>query len=147
MESLIEIKSSSIQGTGGFALANMPAGASIIEYTGRKIDKQESLRQCELENPYIFYLDEQHDLDGNVEDNLARFINHSCEPNSETCWEEGRIWVIALRDINVGEEITFNYNYDLQDYKEHPCHCGAPNCIGYILAEEFFQGVKDSLNR
>ena len=43
-----------------------------------------------------------------------------------------------MRDIRAGEEITFNYNYDLQDYREHPCRCGAANCAGYIVAEEFF---------
>ena len=40
--------------------------------------------------------------------------------------------------ISVGEELTFNYGYDLVDYREHPCSCGAAQCVGYIVAEEFF---------
>ena len=44
----------------------------------------------------------------------------------------------ALRDIQPGEEITFNYGYDLEAYEEHPCHCGAAECVGFIVAEEFF---------
>ena len=68
-------------------------------------------------------------------------MNHSCSPNCEAQNMDGGIWIIALRDIRAGEEITFNYNYDLTDYKEHPCRCGAPNCVGFILAEEFFSSV------
>ena len=139
---LIEIGSSPIHGTGGYALADIPTDAQIIEYVGAKIDKKESQRQCELENPCIFFLDEQYDLDGNVDWNPARFLNHSCSPNAEAHEIDGRIWIVALRDIKAGEEITFNYNYDLEDYREHPCRCGALNCVGYIVAEEFFGAVQ-----
>jgi uncharacterized protein len=141
IDRLVLIKGSAIDGRGGFARADISAGERVIEYVGRKIDKKESLRQCELENPCIFHLDEEHDLDGNVEWNPARFLNHSCSPNSEAQDIDGAIWIVALRDIKAGEEITFNYNYDLEDYKEHPCRCGATNCVGYILAEEFFPSV------
>src|SRR5277367_838057 len=138
---LIEFRTSHIHGTGGYARVDIAADTRLIEYVGNKIDKQEALRQCELENPCIFYLDEEFDLDGNVDWNPARLINHSCSPNAEAQEVDGRIWIIALREIKAGEEITFNYNYDLEDYKEHTCRCGAPNCVGYILAEEFFPSV------
>jgi SET domain-containing protein len=141
-EELIRFRHSAIHGTGGFASRDIPAGARVIEYVGRRIDKKESLRQCELENPYIFDLDEQHDLDGNVDWNPARLLNHSCAPNCEAEEHGGRIWIVALRDIAAGAEITFNYNYDLQDYREHPCRCGAAGCAGYILAEEYFGLVR-----
>jgi SET domain-containing protein len=141
-DEMISFRTSGIHGTGGFALRDIPEGTEIIEYVGRKIDKQESLRQCELENPYIFTINEQYDLDGNVDWNPARLLNHSCSPNCDAQDDEGRIWIVAARDIRAGEEITFNYNYDLEDYKEHPCQCGAPNCVGYIVAEEFFSSVK-----
>jgi SET domain-containing protein len=138
-DSLIDFAGSTIHGTGGFARAAIPAGARLIEYVGRKIDKAESLRQCELDNPYIFFITEEYDLDGNVDWNPARLLNHSCSANAEAQEFDERIWIVALRDIAAGEEITFNYNYDLQDYREHPCRCGAPNCVGYIVAEEFFE--------
>ncbi|HZV33351.1 MAG TPA: SET domain-containing protein-lysine N-methyltransferase, partial [Verrucomicrobiae bacterium] len=67
--------------------------------------------------------------------------NHSCSPNAEARADGERIWIVALRDVRTGEEITFNYNYDLQDYQEHPCACGAANCVGYIVAEEFFPQI------
>jgi SET domain-containing protein len=142
VDALVCFRISAIHGTGGFASQDISAGARVIEYVGRRIDKQEALRQCELENPYIFDLDDQHDLDGNVDWNPARLLNHSCVPNCEAEEHEGRIWIVALRDIAKGEEITFNYNYDLQDYREHPCRCGAGGCVGYILAEEFFSLVR-----
>jgi hypothetical protein len=81
-------------------------------------------------------------LDGNVPWNPARFLNHSCDPNCEAEPDGGRVWIVARRGIRAGEEITFNYGYDLQDYREHPCRCGAADCVGYIVAAEFFEHVK-----
>ena len=140
--SSIVFHSSPIHGTGGFARVDIPAGTRVIEYVGEIISKQESLERCERSNEYIFAIDEEHDLDGNVEWNPARFLNHSCEPNCEAQFLEGRIWIVAIRDIRVGEELTFNYSYDLEDYREHPCGCGAKTCVGYIVAEEFFEDVR-----
>jgi SET domain-containing protein len=139
---LIEFRSSSIHGRGGYARVDISAGARIVEYLGGRITKEESLRQCELENPYIFSISEEFDLDGNVDWNPARLLNHSCSANAEAHCLDGRIWIVALRDICAGEEVTFNYNYDLQDYQEHPCQCGSENCVGYIVAEEFFGDVQ-----
>jgi SET domain-containing protein len=133
-----EIRTSGIQGRGGFAVQAIVAGTRVAEYVGERIGKAESLRRCEANNEYIFQLDDAVDLDGNVPWNPARFVNHSCAPNCEAQLVDGRVWLVALRDIAAGEELTFNYGYDLTDYKEHPCHCGAPECVGYIVAEEFF---------
>jgi SET domain-containing protein len=125
----------------------MPKDSRIIEYTGERITKAESLRRCQEENWFIFGLDEEFDLDGSVEGNLARFLNHSCDPNSEAVCEDGRVWIVALRDIQPGEEITFNYGYDLADYQEHPCRCGAPECAGYIVAENLIAQVRSLANQ
>jgi SET domain-containing protein len=138
----VVFKSSAIHGTGGFARADIPIDTRVIEYVGEKITKQESLARCEQNNEYIFALDEEHDLDGNVSWNPARFLNHSCGPNCEARLEDGRIWVVARREIRAGEELTFNYGYDLESYRDHPCSCGAPGCAGYIIAEEFFDEVQ-----
>lgn len=135
---LLEFKKSDIHGVGGFALRKIEKGTPVIEYAGEKISKSESLERCEQNNFYIFALNDEFDLDGNVEWNPARFINHSCAPNCEAELADGKIWLIAMREISAGEEVTFNYSYDLEDYKEHPCCCGAANCVGYIVAEEFF---------
>jgi hypothetical protein len=131
-----------IHGTGGFAKMNIAAGTRVIEYVGEKITKAESLRRCESNNEYIFSLGDESDLDGNVPGNPARFLNHSCDPNCEAERAGEHIWIVARRDIRAGEEITFNYGYDLEDYRKHPCRCGAANCAGYIVAAEFFEHVK-----
>ena len=138
----LEVRPSPIHGNGLFTRRAIRKGTYIIEYIGEKITKEESKRRLLERNPYIFDLDEQWDLDGNVPENLARFINHSCSPNCEARNENGHIWIVALRDIQPGEELTFNYGYDLKNYRDYPCRCGSPNCVGYIVAEEFFDEVR-----
>lgn len=137
----LELRTSGIDGRGMFARTGLRAGDRIIEYTGERISKEESMRLCNEGNNYIFQINDEFDLDGSVESNLARFINHSCAPNAEAQLEEDRVWIVALRDVAPGEEITFNYGYDLDDYRAHPCRCGAPACVGYILAEEYWNSV------
>lgn len=137
-----EVRESGIDGRGAFAVEAIPAGALVAEYRGRRITKSESVRECEAGNPYIFTLDDEWDLDGNVESNPARFINHSCAPNCEVDIQDGRILIQALRDIAPGEELSFNYGYDLEDYHEQPCRCGVAQCVGFIVAEELFPEVR-----
>jgi len=141
---LIEFRPSPIHGTGGFALRDVAEGTRILEYVGRKIDKQESLRECEHDNPFIFYLNTEWDLDGDVEWNSARLLNHSCSPNCAAELIDGRIWIVAQRPIRAGEEITFNYGYDLESYSDYPCKCQSPGCIGFIVAEEFHADIRRS---
>lgn len=70
----------------------------------------------------------------------TRWINHSCEPNSEVCsrWDHDedtvRAWWVALRDIEVGEELTYDYAFNA-DVAE-PCACGAPTCRGLIVDDD-----------
>jgi uncharacterized protein len=139
---LVSFRVSSIHGTGGFAKTDIAAGTWVVEYTGERIAKDESLRRCEAGNEFIFALNDELDLDGSVPWNQARFLNHSCEPNCETDRIGERIWVIAARDIRAGEELTFNYGYSLEDYREHQCRCGATGCVGYMVAPEFHEHVK-----
>lgn len=129
---------SHIHGLGAFAAIAIPKGTRIIEYVGERIDKSESLRRQEDNNQCVFYLDKEYDLDGNVDWNPARFVNHSCSPNCDAECIDGRIWIVARRAIAAHEEITFNYGYDLTDYWDYPCRCGSRECVGYIVAEEFF---------
>jgi len=133
---------SPIHGIGGFAKGFLPAGTRIIEYVGERISKSESLARCCDGNAGIFHLDDTWNLDGNVLWNPARHLNHSCAPNCDAECIQGRIWIIAKRDIQAGEELTFDYGYDLDDYRDHPCRCGAPNCCGYIVAAELRPAVR-----
>ena len=138
----IEFHISPIHGTGGFARGDLLAGARLIEYVGERIDKRESLARCERGEHFIFHLDDQWDLDGNSERNPARWLNHSCSPHCDAEYREDRIWIVTTRPVARGEEITFNYGYDLENYRDYPCRCGAAHCVGSIVAEEFFPGLR-----
>jgi SET domain-containing protein len=140
---LARLESSRIHGTGVFAEQFIAASTEIIEYTGELISKEESLRRCEAGNYFVFTIDETWDLDGDVPANPARFINHSCEPNCEALQDDdNRIWITARRDIRPGEELGFNYGYDLDMYRDHLCRCGTVRCVGFIVAEEFHDLVR-----
>jgi hypothetical protein len=143
----LELGSSGIHGRGGFARCAIPAGTSIIEYLGERVAKEESNRRCVEGNPYIFTINDEWDIDGDVAWNPARFLNHSCGPNCEAQQEGDRIWLVSLRDIEPGEELTFNYGYDIGEWRDYPCGCGAPNCLGFIVAEEFHEQVRLELTR
>jgi SET domain-containing protein len=142
----ILFRPSGIHGMGGYAKCAIPAETRIIEYTGERIDKAEAARRCEAENHFIFTLDDEWDLDGDVPSNPARFLNHSCEPNCEAEIDDGRIWIVTKRAVAVGEELCFNYGYDIADFEDHPCRCGAGACLGYMVAEEFFDEVRRRAN-
>jgi SET domain-containing protein len=139
---LVEFKQSPIHGTGGFARVNMRRGKRIIEYVGPKLSRSQRPVEPDPHNAYIFTLDEDYDIDGSVEWNPARFLNHSCEPNCESGMVRLRIWLYARRTIKVGEELTYNYGHGLSDYQDRPCHCGASTCVGYRVAEKHFAKIR-----
>jgi len=144
---LFEVGLSKIHGTGVFARAQIAKGTKVLEYVGERLTKEESWRRRQEGNFFIFTVTDDFDIDGAMDWNPARFINHSCAPNCEAQEEDERIWIIALRDLTAGEELTFNYGYDLQDYEEHPCRCGAPQCVGFMVAEEHAMEVRRKAGR
>ena len=152
----IEVRESEIHGTGVFASTKVPKGKKVIEYIGEKITKKESARRSialieknrgsETDGAvYIFEVNKRHDIDGNIPENTARFINHSCDPNCEPDVIKNRVWLISTRKIKKGEELSYNYGFDLEDYEEHKCRCGAKECIGYITAEDNWPKLKKRL--
>lgn len=155
----LTVKKSKIHSTGIYAKTDIPKGAKIIEYVGRIITKKESEKVADERiqkyksnkndeaGVYLFEIDKKHDIDGDVPWNTAKYINHSCAPNAEAENDEGKIWIIALRNIKKGEEITYNYGYDIDDYEEHPCWCGAENCVGFIVGEDHVPKLKRLLNK
>lgn len=109
-------------------------GAHIVEYTGERITPDEAdVRYENRDDTYLFGLDdEKYVIDG---DGVAAFINHSCDPNCESDEIEGHVWIIALRDIAAGEELTYDYClFDGDD--ESPCCCGAQSCRGTLYSAE-----------
>ncbi|MCP4582503.1 MAG: SET domain-containing protein [candidate division Zixibacteria bacterium] len=154
----ITVKNSAIHSQGVFAKKDIPDSTEIIEYVGEKITKRESDIRGEKvlsrsKNDvtrgavYIFDLNGRHDIDGNVPWNTAGIINHTCDPNCEAVNIDGHIWICAMRDIEKGEELSYNYGYNFDNWQEHPCRCGADYCIGYILAEEHWPELLRELAR
>jgi SET domain-containing protein len=141
-----EVRGSEIHGRGVYARCFIPGKTRICEYVGEIIDKKQSARRGvalhakSMETGdaavYIFTLSKNFDIDGNVPWNTARLINHSCSPNCEAWIEGRRIFIHALRDIRAGEELTYDYGFDVDCYEEHPCRCGEPECVGHIVSRE-----------
>ena len=142
MKIWVRVDTSRIAGQGLFAEQDMRQGTKIIRYIGEKITHEESDRRLAAGNVYIFGLDERFAIDGSTDKNTARFINHSCEPNCHTEQSGNTIWIVAIRDIAAGEELTYNYEYEIDDEPAEPCHCGAKNCCGYILDPHYWDRLQ-----
>jgi hypothetical protein len=145
------VRESDIQGLGGFALRWIEAGERIVEYVGERISHDEADVRYDDDDgkrhhTFLFTVDDDTVIDAAVDGNEARFINHSCDPNCEAVDRRGRIFIESLRDIAPGEELFYDYNFELDEpitpalKKRYPCHCGAPNCRGTILVEESESG-------
>jgi len=154
----ILIKNSKIHGKGIYAKKNIKKGTKIIEYIGEIISKDEGYKRAgdqyklskknkNLGAVYVFELNKKYDLDGSFKYNLARFINHSCNPNSKYKQKGLRIWIVAKNNIKKGEEISYDYGYDLKEYKNHKCKCGSKKCIGYIIGKNFKKDLKKLINK
>jgi SET domain-containing protein len=152
---LCKVDQSPIHQRGLFATCDIKAGTDIIQYVGEKISKEESTRRAlEWEEQargtgeglvYIFELDDEWDLDGRLGDNPARYMNHSCDGNCEAVNADGEIWIVARKDIQQGDELVYDYGYDMEHFLDHPCVCQADNCIGYIVREDQRKKVKKLL--
>ncbi|MCB2229560.1 SET domain-containing protein-lysine N-methyltransferase [bacterium] len=140
-----EVKSSGIQGKGGFAIRRIRKGQRIIEYTGKRITQEEvdamfDDRDQDRHHTFLFSIDENTTIDASRGGNEARFINHSCDPNCEAVDEDGRIYIEAIKNIQPGVELTYDYNFELDEpyTKElrdfYLCRCGTRKCRGTILA-------------
>ncbi|MBS3086321.1 tRNA 2-thiouridine(34) synthase MnmA [Candidatus Pacearchaeota archaeon] len=138
----IRIRRSKIHGNGAFAKKNIKKGTRIIQYIGKKITKAEAEKVSEKDGIFIFELNKKWDIDGNMPENTAKFINHSCDPNCTFEIKNNQIWIKARKNIKMGEELSYNYGFDLDGYKKYPCRCGAKNCVGYILDKDHWKKIK-----
>tara|TARA_Y100000034_G_scaffold133891_1_gene200805 strand:+ start:260 stop:658 length:399 start_codon:yes stop_codon:yes gene_type:complete len=128
------LKKSKIEGKGVFAKEDISKKEEIIEYTGELISKEEGTKradsQLEKGHVYIFELNDKYDIDGS-KNKIAKYINHSCEPNCESViYNDKEIWIVAIKDIKKGEELTFDY--ELTGDKVIRCNCGSKKCRKFI---------------
>ena len=146
-------RNSKIHGKGLYARKDIPEGTKVIEYVGKKITKAQSDKRADVQldkhtknsevgSVYLFTLNKQYDIDGYVPWNPARLANHSCDPNCDTENVKGHIWIMSFKDIKKGDEITYDYGYDIESYEDHPCKCGAKKCVGYIVDENQWPRLK-----
>jgi uncharacterized protein len=141
---LIAVRNSPLHGLGVFALQPITGGVRIIEYLGERVSHSEADRRYQHKDrhdnhTFLFIVDARTVIDAGVDGNEARFVNHACEPNCESVIERRRVFIDAIRDIEPGEELT--YDYQIQREADDPpdidaifaCHCGFARCRGTLL--------------
>ena len=99
----------SFTGFGLFATRPIKKKSHIAEYKGPILGHEEALRAEARGNRYLFEVSKHRTIDGTPRSNIARYANHSCNPNAEPVIWRGRVFIKALRDIKPGEEIAYDY--------------------------------------
>ena len=139
------VRRSSIHGRGVFAAAEIPKGAQIVEYKGKRASWDEALARPDSDpddpaHTFLFELEDGRVIDARVRGNAARWINHSCAPNCVTHEDDaGRVFVAAKRRIALGEELTYDYRLSVEgrltraERAQYACRCGSPLCRGSLL--------------
>src|SRR5215475_6038343 len=141
------IKSSSLHGAGVYTTTPIKKSTLILEYTGPRL----TAKECEgmyadTEVTYLFAMDDENVIIDGF--GMAAFVNHACDPNCETDQIDDRIWIIALRDIEQGEELTYDYNlFDGDPGEKAPCYCGMKGCRRTMFSEEEITRQKKILQR
>lgn len=143
-EPYFKVRRSKVHGLGAFATRRIRKGARITEYLGERISHAEADRRYEEKadddnHTFLFIVDRGIVIDGGVGGNDSRFINHGCDPNCESVIEDRRVFVEAIRTIQPGEELKYDYSIgrdddDPENVDEiYACRCGASNCRGTML--------------
>lgn len=141
----LQVRRSGVHGKGVFALQAIPAGEVLIEYVGEIIGWPEALRRhphdpSDPNHTFYFSIDDDHVIDANVGGNASRWINHACEPNCQADEQDGRVFIKALRDLQPGEELFYDYGLIIDERytpklkKQYECRCGSPACRRTMLA-------------
>lgn len=113
-------------GLGLFATKPIAKGSRIIEYVGPLVANEEVEKSS---GKYFFGVNKKWSIDGSSRTNIARYINHSCQPNAETTVSNrGRVWIWARRNIKSGEEITYDYGKEYFEGIIEPVGCKCEKC-------------------
>nr|CAH8855804.1 unnamed protein product [Trichobilharzia regenti] len=130
---------SRIQGLGLYAARDLSKSTFIIEYLGEVIrnevaNRRERLYESQNRGIYMFRVDDDWIVDATMCGGLARYINHSCDPNCTAeilnCDNSNHIVIIACKNIEKGDELTYDYKFDFEEDRRDriPCLCGSANC-------------------
>jgi uncharacterized protein len=141
---MMRVRRSRVHGRGVFALRRIRKGTRVIEYLGDRVSHRQADLRYEHKpindaHTFLFIVDRSVVIDGGANGNDARFINHSCDPNCESLIEDRRVFIEAIRTIQPGEELTYDYQIG-RDRSDPPdvdaifaCRCGAGGCRGSML--------------
>jgi uncharacterized protein len=141
---MIEVRHSPIHGYGVFALRRIRKGTTVVEYLGDRISHEEADTRYEDKSAadnhtFLFTVNARVVIDAGRNGNEARFINHGCDPNCESAVMDKRVFIEAVRTIQAGEELAYDYQIqrdddDAPDVEEiFACRCGAEKCRGSML--------------
>ncbi len=119
----LKVKKSSA-GCGLFASKDIPKGVCVIEYFGPEISEEE---QYTSRSKYLFEINSKITIDGRARENIARYINHSCKPNSEVEIKNKKVFILSKRKIVAGEEICYDYG---KEYFDEHIKKGGCRCLG-----------------
>ncbi|MFN5525829.1 SET domain-containing protein [Bradyrhizobium sp.] len=116
-------------GLGLFATKPIKKGTKIIRYFGPLLDSKKADEDA-IENKYLFELDKRWTIDGSIRENVARYINHSCKPNAESDVKprKKKIFIRAIKEIEPGEEINYDYGTDYFKAYLKPIGCKCEAC-------------------
>jgi uncharacterized protein len=128
----VEVRPSTIDGQGAFALEAIAPRLKIGEIRGESISVQEArIRATRSERIMIVELSEKKAIDFSKSADPMRYTNHSCKPNARLVIRNGRVEFYAAHAIAVGEEVTVDYGETHHEGKLR-CQCGAPGCRGAL---------------
>jgi len=102
----------SLTGLGLFATKPIKKRARIAEYKGPLLDLKAAEKAENSGNRYLFEVNSRWTIDGKSRRNIARYFNHSCNPNSDSTIRGKRVFIYTTRAIKPGEELTYNYGID-----------------------------------
>ena len=140
----IVVRRSGIHGRGVFARRPIREDETVCEYKGERISEKEIGRRYPeimdgINHTFVFGIELDLNIDGGAEGNIARWINHSCDPNCDTYEKDKRIFVRAIRNIRPGEELSYDYAIEAGEpltkavKARWPCWCGTKKCRGPVL--------------
>lgn len=114
-----------VSGKGLFATEAIPKGSCVIEYIGTEVSEKD---QYTINSKYLFGIGKDRMINGNIKENTAKYINHSCRPNCEADEFRGHMYIMSIKNIKPGEELTYDYGEEYFDAHIKPKGCGCVKC-------------------
>ena len=116
-------------GLGLFATKKIKKGTKIIRYFGPLLDSKNK-KHDGIDNKYLFEINNRWTIDGSIRKNIARYINHACRPNAESdvSSRKRKVVIRAIKTIQPGEEINYDYGTDYFKIFLKPIGCKCDHC-------------------